>query len=274
MSPVSDFLLILGVAVLSLSLRSFRSPFLQKLGALGILATSFLIGYFVSGSWIGGVLCAAIWFLLPWVDLLTRIRKLTLPQERLLRHRSPPNSEVFPALRELTDEVEEEKFEHVDDVGWEWDEYQQFFRIFYKADERVQATICLIEQHDIAFYFVSLSSRAQDGTIWTTWNYPFSYSLKLVPQWRVNRVRGEQSFLQIIEHHRHFLRQHGVNTAVLVDLSPEQIQDEIQKDLRAQIAHNLAKGVLRKDDTGEVRYSWRGLFYLWFQFLRDIVRLS
>ena len=138
----------------------------------------------------------------------------------------------------------------------------------------MQATICLIEQHDIAFYFVSLSSRGLDGTIWTTWNYPFSYSLKLVPQWRVNRMRGEQSFLQMAENHRHFLRENGVSTGTLVDLSPEQIQEEIQKDLRSQISHNLAKGVLRKTEAGEVRYSWRGLLYLWFQFLRDIVRLS
>jgi hypothetical protein len=271
---LSDFLLILGVAVLSLSLRCFPSAFLQKLGALGILTTSFLIGQFITGSWVGGALCAATWFFLPWFDLLTRIRRLTLPQERALKHRPPPNSEIFPALRELTEEVEEEGFEHVDDVGWEWDEYQQFFRIFYKEDERVQATICLIEQHDIAFYFVSLSSRGQDGTIWTTWNYPFSYSLKLVPQWRVNRMRGEQSFLQMAESHRHFLRQNDVSTATLADLSPEQIHEEIQKDLRSQISHNLAKGVLRKNEAGEVQYSWWGLFYLWLQFLRDIVRLS
>jgi hypothetical protein len=271
---LSDFLLILGIAVLSLSLRSFHVPFLQKIGALGILATSFLIGKFLTGSWIAGVLCASSWFLLPWVDLLTRIRKVTLPQERALRHRTPPNAEVFPALSELTEEIEEEKFEHVDDVGWEWDEYQQFFRIFHKGDERVQATICLIEQHDIAFYFLSLSSRATDGSIWTTWNYPFSYSLKLVPEWRVNRLRGDLSFLQLLESHRHFLKHNHIGTEELTDLTPEQIQDEIQKDLRAQIAHNVAQGVLMKNESGEVRYSWRGLVYLWFQFIRDIVRLS
>jgi hypothetical protein len=274
MPAFSAFLLILGVAALSLSLRTFQSPVLQKLGAIGILFTSYLVGESLTGSWIAGVLCAASWFFLPWVDLLTRIRKLSMPQERSLRQRTPPNSETFPALRELTEDVEEEGFEHVDDVGWEWDEYQQFFRILYKADERAHATICLIEQQDIAFYFLSLSSRAPDGTTWTTWNYPFSYSLKLVPQWRVNRLRGDQTFLQLLESHRHFLRQNGISTGMLADLGPEQIQEEIQKDLRAQISHNIAKGVLRTNESGEVRYSWRGLLYLWFQFLRDIVRLS
>ena len=37
---------------------------------------------------------------------------------------------------------------------------------------------------------------------------------------------------------------------------------------------HLAYGVLVQSTESEVRYSWRGLFYLWFQFLRDLVRLS
>jgi hypothetical protein len=60
----------------------------------------------------------------------------------------------------------------------------------------------------------------------------------------------------------------------LAALEPESIQEEIQKDLRAQIAHNLASGVLRKDSAGAVRYSWRGLLFIWLQFLRDLVRFS
>jgi hypothetical protein len=247
---------------------------LQKLGALGLLGTSFAIGYLLTGWWVVGVLCAATWFLLPWLDLLTRIRRLTLPLERNLRHKAPPNSETFPALHELTQEVEDEKFEHIDDAGWDWEEYAQFFRLFYKADERLQAAICLIDQQDVAFYYLSLSSRAKDGTIWTTWNYPFSYSLKLAPEWRVQRLRGDRSFLQLLEDHRHFLNRHGVTADVLEELDADRIQVEIQKDLRAQIAHNIASGVLKQAGTGEVRYSWRGLFYLWFQFLRDLVRLS
>ena len=52
------------------------------------------------------------------------------------------------------------------------------------------------------------------------------------------------------------------------------MQDEVQKDLRAQVAHNLAAGVLQPVGETEVRYSWRGLLFLWFQFLRDLVRFT
>jgi hypothetical protein len=177
-------------------------------------------------------------------------------------------------LNEITEEIEGEKFEHISDSGWDWEDYAQFFRLFYKTAERTQSAICLIDQRDVAFFYLSVSSRAKDGTIWTTWNYPFSYSLKLVPQWRVNRLRGDQTFLQIYESHRHFLTENSVRLEDLEELDADQIQNEIQKDLRAQINHNIAAGVLTRNAAGEIRYSWRGMIFIWFQFLRDLVRLS
>ena len=162
----------------------------------------------------------------------------------------------------------------MDDAGWDWEDYAQFFRLSYKPSERTQTAICLIDQNDVAFFYLSISSRAKDGTIWTTWNYPFSYSLKLVPQWRVNRQRGDQTFLQMYESHRQFLNENRVRMEDLAELDPDTIQHEIQKDLRAQITHNIAAGVLKQNAAGEIRYSWRGMVFIWLQFLRDLVRLS
>jgi hypothetical protein len=270
----SDLMLILGVAVLSVALRSFDHPLLRKLGAFGVLCTSFVAGWKLSGYWQIGAFCASSWLLLPWLEILTRVRRLKLPLEKNLRHKSPPNAEVFPALNEITDEIEGAEFEHVDDAGWDWDDYAQFFRIFYKAGERTQTAICLIDQHDVAFFYLSISSRAKDGTIWTTWNYPFSYSQKLVPQWRVNRLRGDQTFQAIYQSHRQFLNENRVRLDDLTELDPEMIQREIQSDQRSQITHNIAAGVLKQNAAGEIRYSWRGMFFIWLQFLRDLVRLS
>jgi hypothetical protein len=270
----SSLLLILGVATLSLAFRAFHNAWFQKLGAFGVLVTSYLAGWLLTGYWPAGAACALSWFLLPWLEILTRVRKLRLPVEKNLRHKTPPNSENFPAIHELTDEIEQEKFEHIDDAGWDWDDCQQFFRLFYKEDERAQAAICFIDQGDVAFYYLSIASRACDGTIWTTWNYPFSHSLKLVPELKINRLRAEDSFLQLHESHRSFLQKNGITIDNLQPLDAEKIALEMQQDLRAQIAHNVAQGVLTKTAEGQIRYSWRGMFFIWFQFLRDIVRLS
>jgi hypothetical protein len=269
-----SILLILGIATLSIALRTFRNGVLQKLGALGILATSFLVGYLPTGSIGLGVVCALSWFLLPWLEILTRIRRMRLPLEKNLRHKTPPSREAFPALDDLSVELEEEGFEHVEDAGWDWEDYQQFFRLYYRETDRSQAAICMIDQGELSFFYLSISSRAKDGTIFTTWNYPFSHSLKLVPQLKINRLRTDQTFFELYESHKAFLARNSIPTEKLDDLAPDQIQEEIQKDLRAQVTHNIAKGVLTQTKEGQIRYSWRGLFFIWLQFLRDLVRLS
>jgi hypothetical protein len=51
------------------------------------------------------------------------------------------------------------------------------------------------------------------------------------------------------------------------------MQTDIENDLRDQIAHNVRAGVLKPAADDEVKYSWRGMIYLWCQFLLDLVRL-
>jgi hypothetical protein len=267
------FFLTLGVAVLSVALRSFQSSFAQKAGALGILVASFLLVFFATGSWLFGLVGAFSWLFLPWIEILTRIRALRLPKEKQLRPKSAPSSEVFPTLNDITHEIENAGFLHVNDAGWDWEDYRQFFRMFYKEEDRSQATICLNEQHDLSFYYLRISSRSKTGTIWTTWNYPLSYGLKLTPQFRINRQRPDQSFFQLYQSHRDFLRSNSVETDAIAPMDEERMQAEIEHDLRDQIAHNIDQGVLKATADGEAKYSLRGMFYLWLQFLLDLVRL-
>ena len=93
--------LILGVAVLSVALRSFQNPFSQKAGAVGILVASYLLVYFLTNSHVWGAVAAASWFFLPWVEILTRIRALRLPKEKQLRPKSAPSTDTFPNLMKL-----------------------------------------------------------------------------------------------------------------------------------------------------------------------------
>ena len=262
-----------GVAVLSFGLRSFQNSYAQKAGALGILATTFLAVYFIAGSWVWGLVVALAWLFLPWLEILTRIRALRLPREKQLRPKSPPSTDTFPALSDITHEIEDEGFVHLGDAGWDWEDYRQFFRLFYREEDRAQAAICLNEQSDFSFYYLRISSRAKDGKVWTTWNYPLSYGLKLTPLFRINRQRPDRSFWQLYQSHREFLRRNKVDPAEIDALDEEQIEAEMEKDLRDQISHNIHKGVLTPTATGDVKYSWRGMIYLWCQFLVDLVRL-
>src|SRR5262252_7108228 len=96
--------LTIGVAVLSVGLRTFQNSYAQKAGALGILAATFLAVYFITNSWVWGLVAAIGWLFLPWLEILTRIRALRLPKEKQLRPKSPPSTDTFPALSEITRE--------------------------------------------------------------------------------------------------------------------------------------------------------------------------
>ena len=48
----------------------------------------------------------------------------------------------------------------------------------------------------------------------------------------------------------------------------------MQSEMRDQLLHNIHLGVLERDGEKFIRYTRRGMFFLWFQFLRDLVRLS
>ena len=131
-----------------------------------------------------------------------------------------------------------------------------------------------MNQEDVAFYYLSFSSRSQDGTSWTTWNYPFSYAMKFAPQFRTNRLWGDRSILEMVASHREFLKKSGVSAEGLFLSSPEEMQLSMQQDMEMQIAHNITAGLLLPVEEGRVRYSWRGLLFIWVQFLRDFVRFS
>ena len=190
--------LTLGVAVLSVGSPHFSQFVCAKGRGARNSRRHFSWFYFATNNWVWGLVAALGWLFLPWLEILTRIRALRLPKEKQLRPKSPPSSDTFPALSEITREIEDEGFVYVSDAGWDWEDYRQFFRLFYREEDRAQAAICLNEQRDFSFYYLRISSRTKDGTVWTTWNYPLSYGLKLSPAFRINRQRPDRSFWQLV----------------------------------------------------------------------------
>jgi len=271
---ISNLLLVLGVGVLSAAFRSFQHRLLFRLGTLGIGATSFLAGWLLGGNVWLGVILAASWLFLPWLEILTRVRRLRLPLERTLQPRTPPNRESFPGFSDLTEEIEARGFEYVEDIGWQHEDNRQFYRVLNEEHGKTQACICLAEQQEFAFYYVTLTSRTADGKVFMTWNYPFSYGLKLPPHLKVKRFPEQGPFSKILTDHKNFLQTEGVNPAALLVQTPEEIAHTMQDEMRAQLIHNIDLGLLERDGEKFIRYTRRGMFFLWFQFLRDLVRLT
>jgi len=215
-----------------------------------------------------------MWFLLPWVELLTRIRQLRLPVDKALEKTPPPNSSRFPDFLDLTTEVEDEGFEYVSDNGWEWDGMNQFYRIFYHADKRQQAAICFTEQDGIAWGCLTLTSRTERGLTYRTTNLPFSNPMKAAPDVLLRQSPDSDSFAELLDVHEEWLDALALETKHFVEEDPETLVGLVEKETGRQIKYNLENGLIRlAEKAGTFRYSWRGLFYLYFQLVKDMVRM-
>lgn len=270
-----ELLLVLGLILFSFALRSFRLKLLRKLGALGILAATFFAFYLFTGSVAAGCGGLLIWFLLPWIELLTRIRRMRLPVLKSLEQESPPGAARFPDLGSLTAEIEEAGFEHVADTGWDWESMHQFFRIFYRAETREQAAICLTEQDRVSWVSIDLSSRARDGHTYRTTNLPFSNPMKMSPTVHLRRVPEAWDFAVLEEAHQEWLMTWALMEEDLIDEDPGMLVGLMEQETGKQIRYNLDTGIIRMgEEAGTFRFSWKGLFFLYCQLLKDMVRMS
>ncbi|MBC8127479.1 MAG: hypothetical protein H8M99_10105 [Gloeobacteraceae cyanobacterium ES-bin-144] len=269
-----ESLIVIGLFVLAMALRASRTNAMRKIGALVFLSATFSFFYFISGNLIVGVAGASLWFFLPWIELLTHVRRLRMPLNNRLRHRDVPNPSFFPNAIEAAAGMEEAGFEHVSDCGWEWSGMQQHFRIFWNPEERAVAAVCLCEQSDVAFAFISITSTDASGKTWRTTNFPFAPTLRCSPTLRWNHVPCEKScFHQILQDHQNFLRKLKIISSDLRIPDPEELENVIEHEMRDQVEHNLKTGIIQLTGDGHFQYSKRGLFFLWGQFVKDMIRL-
>ena len=271
----SNLLLVCGSAVLTWGLHSFGHPLLRRLGTLGVFVTSFLAGWLLGGHWWLGAVFASSWLFLPWVEIFFVVRKQRFPIRPPIERCPPPNSEEFPDLHDLTAAVEEMDFEHVIDAGWRYGELRHFYRLFYHPQLRVHAAVCLAERTATSFYYLSLTSfSANYEKCFMTWNYPFSYGLFLPKGWNVVRVNSDYCFEEMLAKHKAVLEEVGCSSEMLAEQNPEHLTKLLQELGEEQVRCNVEKGILSQEEDGLVRYSGRGLFFLWWEFLRDLFKIS
>lgn len=277
MNPASwheSFLQIAALVVFAWGCRTFENRFISKLGWVALLAASYLGGMWISGGshWMGAT-AVLMWFLLPWLEIVGRVRKLRFPIKSEVKHRFPPSRDVFPDLEALSAEAEKAGFQEVQDTGWKWDETDHFMRLFYHPEMKMQAAVSLAQQGEFAFSYVSLTSRTNDGLTATTSNYPFSFTMKFSPSQLVNRCSSAESLDDLIEAHQDFLEKHKVLEPELAPLDTERLPSYLERDMISQINHNISARIIEPVGNGLFRYSWRGCIFLWFQVVKDMIRV-
>ncbi len=270
---IQQILYVAAAIVFAIACRSFHNRFIQKLGWLALLGASYLSGFYLTNTHAGGAIFVGAWFMLPWMEIVFRVRRLRFPIKSEVKHRFPPSREVFPELSELSIEAEDDGFTEVGDTGWQFSQTDYFMRLFYHGEKRTQAAIALAQQGDFGFSYVSLTSRAASGVTFTTTNYPFAATMKYSPKQRLNRFTHAGSFADLLERHENFLYREGVRLEDLTLQDTEYLHAYIERDMSVQIDHNINAGVIEPTGNGEFRYSWRGCIFLYWQVVKDMLRV-
>lgn len=267
-------LTIIGTIFIGVALRSCKTRLYRKLGALVYVVASGLCFYFITGSVIAGILGAGIWFLLPLFQLFGTVRKLRLPLNNKLGHRFPPNEDMFPNADATIAALENAGFEHAANSGWDWAGSSQSYQFFWHPEERSVAAVCFCKQSKMTFAFLTITSRDTNGLLWRTTNYPFSQTLKESPNVWQNHISCSMRCLDsILASHHYFISLHGASHDDLSVPDPDRIEEYVEQDMRRQIDYNLEHGLIQLTGDGHFKYSFRGLFFLWKQFIKDMIRL-
>jgi hypothetical protein len=270
---LQKLLFLAAAVVLAFACRSFEHRVVRKLGLVAMMLASYLLGYFLTGShWAGGF-AVALWFVMPWVEIATSVRRLRFPVVRELKGRLPPSRDGFPELEDLTGEMMDHGFEAIEDAGWKWESADHFLRLLYHPKARVEATIGLARQDGFGFSYVSITSRTPAGTAFTTTNYPFAPTMQESPQHRLNRHPDAESLDDLLQSHEQFLGRAGLGDADFASVDPESLSARLQRDMGQQVEYNVRMGIIQLMGDGHFRYSWRGCFFLWRQVIRDMLRL-
>lgn len=270
---MTSILYILGLLLFAWGCYSYNNRYINKIGWLGLLAASYLSGLLFTDSHIGGVFALSLWVLIPLFGIVTKVRKLRFPIHHELKHRFPPPRDIFPDLEDITHEVENAGFEKTDDAGWKWDYSDNFLRIFYSSERKLQAHICVSQQEGFVFSYASLTTRTMDGFSYVTTNYPFSFSMETTPMQVINRCEDADTFEDMMQSHEAFLAASGIKAEMIEAQDPDLLPNTVSRELSQQIDHNLLRGLIVKIDEGSFRYSWRGCVFLWLQTVKDMIRV-
>jgi hypothetical protein len=273
-----DYRELLGCTALllaGLTAFQFDSATLRKIGLGFVWLASGLGVHAVSGSLLLAFAMLTAWILFPLWEMVFVLRQLRVPRHRQLADARAPREE-FEELSELTRVMVEAGFDQLDECKLRPSEHEQYYRIFIRKDGLVQSTIGYIAQGPIGFHFTAFTSQGKDGRRWVTWDYPLTYGLVMPPETAVYRALQCQNLPDLYQAHLDFLAANEVSDEALEAVEPtrDAARARLEENLNQQIEYNISRGYLapvKKPDSENFCYSWRGTLYVAGQVLRDML---
>ena len=98
--------------------------------------------------------------------------------------------------------------------------------------------------------------------------------MKSLPDVTLRREADVVSFDELLGIHQNWMEGLGYQAEDFTDENPEEFPQMIEEEVVRQIRYNMESGLVSEGEAeNTVRYSWRGLFYIYFQLVKDMVRM-
>jgi len=268
---VSKILWCVGLLALAYAMSQSSFFWLRRLGLWVVFGTVGLGIWFVSEN---GVLVLAGflgWFGLPLAQALYFSRNLRFSLSRsLVKERL--NVDDLEEWVTITQEFRKEGFSTAGEYCLKPSFVDYGFRLFQRSEQTSQRVggIGLVRQGAISLYYIVFVTKAKDGTLWMTWDYPLAYGLKMPPQIQAFRCLESESVNELLAQHEAFLK---LNDVVEAEDNSEP-QALFNRLFCETMSYNLSIGLLKLANASqeEILYSWRGTFFIIGQVLRQMVK--
>lgn len=268
-----------GGAIFSLALFLFAAGLAQSGSTwarrLSVVAFAAAMGvgvaWFADRAWLG-VIAGVAWLAFPLIQITRGLMKVRVTRNRQLAPTLTYTPE-FAELRDRSKEWEEQGFEIIEDCELHPGEPRQVFRFLAAPDRKHLVTLGWISQEPWILTYSSVSSWAEDGRHWMTWNYPLPYGLKTAPGVNLWRCLSAATAEALFGAHLEFLRLNAIAPVSKPHLAePEGVSDTWLAFIHSQLEHNLSVGWLHTVDGGKrVAYSLRGLLGAFSQFFKTLL---
>jgi hypothetical protein len=265
---VYKWLCCIGLVLLAYALMHSNLSWLRRLGLWLVFATLGLAVWFVTESRLLALIALVGWFVWPLVYAVYASRRLRFSlSRRLIKERQ--EVEDFEDWMSLSEDLRNAGFDLDGEYGLKPSPIDYGFRLFQHREKNRVAGLGLVRQGGMALSYVLVVSRADDGTLWVTWDYPMPYGLKMPPHLNLFRCLEVASVEELLAQHEEFLALNEVVESA-EKAEPKEVFDAMFGDT---MRYNLNIGLLRasKKSEEEILYSWRGTLFITWQVLRDMV---
>lgn len=270
---LNEILILAGLLVLAIACLGTNIMVIRRIGVWIIFGMIGVGIWFLTGLWYLVVAGWGAWFAIPVAQAAMTSRKLRFSLQRKLTPGSLDPDE-FPEIHPVSNELRDLGFVRDSDQWLKPSPLEQGFRIFHHSEENILAALAVVRQGAISLSYLIFATRNPSGEYWITWDYPLAYGFKMPPHFKIYRCLEAETVTELFDQHREFLKINDISTAsAQVDSSEaRRFFDEVFQDT---MHYNLTVGVLEQGKTNEeqdVRYSWRGTFYIAWQVLAEVVR--